>query len=315
MPDGSYETYAYNADGLRTIRSLYTAQNQLQKKFEYFWSDGVLIGSRWSVPAGMLGYQFDHSETVKLIYDDGEAVGFVFEHGGGSYPRWFSKNLQGDITGVYDEMWNEIVRYSYDAWGNRTVVSGSSYWDFVWMLGYRGYQFDAETGLYYCQSRYYNGNIGRWLNADEIEILGLSADKILGTNLFAYANNNPVNYKDENECNDEIINLAGLNSSDEKTIYQCIEKFAKQISEKEKYASKDKVMYLLLNWLFDNKDKFENPSMVLDIIYDDFGFPKSIEHLISYMPMKNTFGFGKHKVNLYDRWKQYLDSQKSIWGA
>jgi RHS repeat-associated protein len=31
---------------------------------------------------------------------------------------------------------------------------------------YRGYRYDAETGLYYLQSRYYNPEWGRFLNAD-----------------------------------------------------------------------------------------------------------------------------------------------------
>lgn len=52
----------------------------------------------------------------------------------------------------------------------------------------------AETGLYYLQSRYYNPEIGRFINADSL----VSTDQgILGYNMFAYCGNNPVSRSDE----------------------------------------------------------------------------------------------------------------------
>ncbi len=54
---------------------------------------------------------------------------------------------------------------------------------------YRGYYYDVETGLYYLQSRYYNPEWGRFLNADN----QLSTGDLIGMNLFAYCGNNPVN--------------------------------------------------------------------------------------------------------------------------
>ena len=61
-------------------------------------------------------------------------------------------------------------------------------------LRYRGYVYDAETGLYYLQSRYYNPYIGRFINADGV-ISGVGGD-VLGYNQFAYCFNNPVNLFD-----------------------------------------------------------------------------------------------------------------------
>ena len=61
-------------------------------------------------------------------------------------------------------------------------------------LRYRGYVYDTETGLYYVSSRYYDPEIGRWINADG-QISGVGGD-IRGYNLFAYCFNNPVNMID-----------------------------------------------------------------------------------------------------------------------
>ena len=58
---------------------------------------------------------------------------------------------------------------------------------------YRGYFYDVETGYYYLQTRYYNPEWGRFLNADGY----INANgNILGYNMFAYCNNNPVMYVD-----------------------------------------------------------------------------------------------------------------------
>ena len=58
---------------------------------------------------------------------------------------------------------------------------------------YRGYYYDVETGYYYLQTRYYNPEWGRFLNADGYVSTGAG---MLGYNMFAYCNNNPVMFTD-----------------------------------------------------------------------------------------------------------------------
>ena len=60
-------------------------------------------------------------------------------------------------------------------------------------IRYRGYYYDVETGFYYLQSRYYDPEVGRFINADEYISTGQG---ILGHNMFAYCLNNPVNRVD-----------------------------------------------------------------------------------------------------------------------
>ena len=58
------------------------------------------------------------------------------------------------------------------------------------------YYYDEETKLYYLQSRYYDAEVGRFVNGDEIEVISFE-QSLLATNLFAYCENNPVIYTDE----------------------------------------------------------------------------------------------------------------------
>ncbi len=55
---------------------------------------------------------------------------------------------------------------------------------------YRGYYYDIETGLYYLNSRYYDPQIGRFINADDVS--NLDAETINGLNLYSYCLNNPI---------------------------------------------------------------------------------------------------------------------------
>lgn len=56
-------------------------------------------------------------------------------------------------------------------------------------MRYRGYYYDAESGFYYLQSRYYDPALGRFINADSYASTGQG---FLGYNMFAYCHNNTV---------------------------------------------------------------------------------------------------------------------------
>ena len=52
------------------------------------------------------------------------------------------------------------------------------------------YVYEEERGLYYVTSRYYDPEVGRWINEDVmLKTPGIS---VLSTNMFAYCENNPV---------------------------------------------------------------------------------------------------------------------------
>jgi RHS repeat-associated protein len=58
-----------------------------------------------------------------------------------------------------------------------------------------GHRYDNETQLYYLQSRYYNPEWGRFINADSV--VGETGE-LLSHNMFAYCSNDPVNNEDSN---------------------------------------------------------------------------------------------------------------------
>ena len=104
---------------------------------------------------------------------------------------YYVRNGQNDVIRLIDGDNNTVVEYAYDSWGKQLSCTGS----LANTLGnlnpfrYRGYVYDEETGLYYLQSRYYDPEVGRFLNADIYVSTGQS---VLGHNMYAYCGNNPV---------------------------------------------------------------------------------------------------------------------------
>ena len=91
-----------------------------------------------------------------------------------------------------------VATYTYDAWGNCTITNkASANIGTINHFRYRGYYQDNETGFYYLQTRYYDPEIRRFINADNLELIPLLTQRVGQLNLYAYCNDNPVSYTDE----------------------------------------------------------------------------------------------------------------------
>ena len=110
-----------------------------------------------------------------------------FKTGGKVY--YYVYNLQGDVTHIVDESKNIVATYRYDPFGKILNLSSLTSIGKLNPFRYRGYYYDTESNLYYLNSRYYNPEIDRFINADGQLSTG---QDVLGTNLYAYCANNPV---------------------------------------------------------------------------------------------------------------------------
>ena len=62
------------------------------------------------------------------------------------------------MTGLVNSSGTQVVAYTYDVWGNILTTTGSmaDSLGYTNPFRYRGYVYDAETGIYYVASRYYD---------------------------------------------------------------------------------------------------------------------------------------------------------------
>ena len=187
-------TNTYNADGLRTKRTDSTLT------YDYVYYSGQLMYMMVKDTDPQSPTKGSH-HLILSYTPEGTPMGMTYQ--GTAY--YYLTNLQGDVVAILNNQGQRIVSYSYDAWGNPTTpvihvaADDANYEKYSTIaqlnpLRYRGYVYDTETGLYYVSSRYYDPEIGRWINADN-QIAGVGGE-VLGYNMFAYCMNNPVNMSD-----------------------------------------------------------------------------------------------------------------------
>ncbi len=172
--------YEYNDEGIRTKKDIdgevHTYTLEGSRIVSESW-DNILIVYLYDENGSPIGMQYRTTSMAENTF----------------YTFYFEKNLQGDIVAVYNESGTKIVTYTYDAWGNFTTTYystvGTNLYAVYNPFRYRGYYYDTEIGLYYLQSRYYNPQWGRFLNADGYVSTGTGFS---GNNMYAYCNNNPV---------------------------------------------------------------------------------------------------------------------------
>ena len=176
-------SYTYDENGIRTSKTVNGVTTYYNTK------DGVILS------------QTDGTNTMYFQYDnDNTPVGIVLN--GTQY--FYITNQMGDVIGITDTQGNALVQYEYDEWGKIGSITTTNNTDEentlanINPLRYRGYYYDNETGYYYLQSRNYDANLCRFINADDYNYL--DKDIVDGLNLFAYCNNDSVNRFDLDGC-------------------------------------------------------------------------------------------------------------------
>ena len=173
------QTNSYDNDGIRTKKVVNGVTTE-------FYTSGSAI----------LAQKSSDGTRLDFLYDDKGNL-FAMEYAGERY--FYQKNLQGDITGLIDSTGTEVVTYTYDTWGkllSKTDGSGNGLAEKN-PFRYRGYYYDAEVSLYYVSSRYYDPETRRFVNADDVKVLTVEPGEMTEKNLYAYCNNNPVNFQDK----------------------------------------------------------------------------------------------------------------------
>lgn len=175
--------FEYDHNGLRTQKKV--VENGITTVYDYTLH-GKLITHLTKRVVDLDGVE--SSEELHFFYDAQSKPAFV-EYGGIKYR--YIHNLQGDIVAIVNPLGIVVTEYRYDTWGMQISATTSmvNVLEEVNPFRYRGYIWDKEICMYYLRDRYYNSKVGRFINQDKCLI---SAQRIGGTNVFAYCVNRPA---------------------------------------------------------------------------------------------------------------------------
>lgn len=168
--------YTYDKNNLRSSKTVNGVE------YSYTYAGDKLMRQSWA--GNELYFFYDASGNPTALWYEPE--------NGSTVVGYYMLDQQGDVVRMEDANGNVLASYSYDPWGK--IISATGSLAEINPLRYRGYVYDQETGFYYLQSRYYDPAISRFLNADGYAVTG--EGDVLGYNMFAYCNNDPVNKSD-----------------------------------------------------------------------------------------------------------------------
>ena len=197
--DGTSLNFTYDSEGVRTSKTVGSTTTK------YLLNGTQILAQKTG------------STTLSFFYDQqGNRVGMA---DGKNNFYYYIYNVQGDVIALADASTGKLAAtYTYDAWGKIVKINNqapekvaSTNIANLNPFRYRGYYYDTETSLYYLQSRYYDPEVGRFINADSFVSTGQGT---VGSNMFAYCGNNPIVCVDPTgEFIDTIFDVISLGMS------------------------------------------------------------------------------------------------------
>jgi len=161
-------SYVYDVRGLRVSQTKagVTTYYQYDQKGSLIWSD-------------------DSTTQTKYVEALGEPWAEVRTTSTGTTTYYHAVDHEGTTNVVTDEHGSVVWDGEYEAFG--AVIRSNGTLNFT--PSYTGKQYDADTGLYYYNARFYDPMVGRFLNSDPAR---------QGNNWYRYGSDNPITHVDPN---------------------------------------------------------------------------------------------------------------------
>jgi RHS repeat-associated protein len=172
-------TYSYDAEGHRVGEQVWTS------------TTATVTTTRYANDGDNVWADLDGTNTLLVRYQYGDGpdqilTRTVARSGGGTVTAYLTDN-EGSARDLVNGSGQVIDHLDYSGIGVLTLESNPSVGD---GFKYDGYQFEALTGLYYVNARWYNPSTGDWTTQDPE---GFAAGD---SNLYRYVGNDPTENTD-----------------------------------------------------------------------------------------------------------------------
>lgn len=113
----------------------------------------------------------------------------------------------------------------------------------------------------------------------------------------------------------DVIALAWLKKGEDICPY--FDKLSALMSVEDNDIAEEKILYVVLKWVFENKEHYADPFEVIETIYADFDYPEEISQFVRYMPSNQPLldSSELNRERLYKNWSDYLEKQKKRYSV
>lgn len=118
---------------------------------------------------------------------------------------------------------------------------------------------------------------------------------------------------ESDECGEKIFELASL--SFEESSVPLLDEIVETLAESDSEELNDKWLFLILKWVYEHKEEFNDPLTIVEYIYSDFDAPYQIANLIRYNSSDEP-DLGSKELNearMIKKWGNYIEQQTSIY--
>jgi len=114
------------------------------------------------------------------------------------------------------------------------------------------------------------------------------------------------------------LELSFLIPSESDDITPFINELCPNFKENEYVITRQKWLYVILSWLWINRERFEDPLDEVESIYTNFDYPVEMDSFIRYMPPADGYDPSLHSYaeninRLMKNWENYLQKGVDIF--
>jgi hypothetical protein len=118
----------------------------------------------------------------------------------------------------------------------------------------------------------------------------------------------------QGQADRDVRELASVGKDQVWKVSELLQQLAAKEGREPASASREKWLFIFLRWLYENRDRFEDPLQEVEEVYADFDYPEAMKGFVRFLPPTDGYHPELHskeenRERLYRLWREYLEKE------